>query len=182
MNILLVNIAHPAIGSRLAGEHLPPLGLLAVGGPLLDAGHSVRLIDGDHDNTPVYALADEIAAARPDALLLGHSGSTPAQPILDELTRLVRPRCPETSIVLGGVFPTFHWADILRSQPQYDYIVRGEGEAVTLALISALAWYSRIGRRVWFWELWQFFLVLRRPKGPLTVREFWERGAQREER
>lgn len=101
--------------------------------------NSVRLIDGDHDNTPVYALADEIAAARPDALLLGHSGSTPAQPILDELTRLVRPRCPETSIVLGGVFPTFHWADILRSQPQYDYIVRGEGEAVTLALITALA-------------------------------------------
>ncbi len=139
MNILLVNIAHPAIGSRLAGEHLPPLGLLAVGGPLLDAGHSVRLIDGDHDNTPVSALADEIAAARPDALLPGHSGSTPAQPILDELTRLVRPRCPETSIVLGGVFPTFHWADILRSQPQYDYIVRGEGEAVTLALITALA-------------------------------------------
>lgn len=45
-----------------------------------------------------------------------------------------------------------------------------------------MAWYSRIGRRVWFWELWQFFLVLRRPKGPLTVREFWERGAQREER
>ena len=91
MNILLVNIAHPAIGSRLAGEHLPPLGLLAVGGPLLDAGHSVRLIDGDHDNTPVYALADEIAAARPDALLPGHSGSTPAQPIPGSYTHLTLP-------------------------------------------------------------------------------------------
>ena len=49
-------------------------------------------------------------------------------------------------------------------------------------LRAVMAWYSRIGRRVWFWELWQFFLVLRRPKDPLTVREFWERGAQREER
>jgi len=31
MRILLVNIPHPSIGSRIPRDHLPPLGLLAVG-------------------------------------------------------------------------------------------------------------------------------------------------------
>ena len=34
MKILLINPPHPAIGSRIPREHLPPLGLLALGGPL----------------------------------------------------------------------------------------------------------------------------------------------------
>ena len=32
--ILLINIAHPAIGSRIPKDHLPPLGLLCIGEPL----------------------------------------------------------------------------------------------------------------------------------------------------
>ena len=52
MRILLINAPHPAIGSRIPRDHLPPLGLLAIGGPLIDAGHEVRLIDGDRDATP----------------------------------------------------------------------------------------------------------------------------------
>ena len=138
MKALLANVAHPAIGSRLAGEHLPPLGLLAVGGPLIDAGHEVRLLDGDLHNTQVPALAEQIRAEAPDALLLGHSGSTSAQPVLDELSRLVRAACPEMKIILGGVHPTFHWREILARQPQYDVIVRGEGEETTPKLLHAL--------------------------------------------
>ncbi len=41
MRILLINVPHSAIGSRLAGEHLPPLGLLSIGGVLIDQGHKV---------------------------------------------------------------------------------------------------------------------------------------------
>ncbi len=47
MRILLINPPHPSIGSRIPREHLPPLGLLAVGGPLLDAGHEVQLLNGE---------------------------------------------------------------------------------------------------------------------------------------
>jgi hypothetical protein len=32
MRILLVNVPHPAIGSRIPDDHLPPLGLLAMAG------------------------------------------------------------------------------------------------------------------------------------------------------
>ena len=45
--ILLINVPHPSIGSRIPKDHLPPLGLLCIGGPLMDAGHDVTLLDAD---------------------------------------------------------------------------------------------------------------------------------------
>ena len=45
--ILLLNPPHTAIGSRVPDDHLPPLGLLSIGGPLLDAGFAVELLDAD---------------------------------------------------------------------------------------------------------------------------------------
>jgi hypothetical protein len=47
MRILLINVPHPAIGSRIPREQLPPYGLLCVGGPLIDDGHDVSLLDGE---------------------------------------------------------------------------------------------------------------------------------------
>ena len=47
MRILLLNVPHPSIGSRIPDDHLPPLGLLSIGGPLIDDGHEVRLLDAD---------------------------------------------------------------------------------------------------------------------------------------
>ena len=45
MRVLLINPPHPAVSSRCHEGQMPPLGLLAVGGPLIDAGHTVKLID-----------------------------------------------------------------------------------------------------------------------------------------
>ena len=53
MRILLINVPHPSIGSRIPDDHLPPLGLLAIGGPLLDDGHDVHLIDGEFGPMPI---------------------------------------------------------------------------------------------------------------------------------
>ena len=46
--ILLVKPPHTAIGSRIPREQLPPLGLLSVGGPLIDAGYDVAKWDYKH--------------------------------------------------------------------------------------------------------------------------------------
>ena len=35
---------------------------------------------------------------------------------------------PQVWIVYGGIFPTYHWREILDAEPQIDVIVRGEGE------------------------------------------------------
>ncbi len=44
MRILLFHPTHDSIGSRIPRENLPPLGLLSIGGPLIDAGHRVQLL------------------------------------------------------------------------------------------------------------------------------------------
>ena len=77
MRILLLNPPHTAIGSRIPREHLPPLGLLSVGGPLLDAGFAVELLDAEFGPMPIAAIVDEIVRRAPDLLLVGHSARPP---------------------------------------------------------------------------------------------------------
>ncbi|TFW27271.1 magnesium-protoporphyrin IX monomethyl ester anaerobic oxidative cyclase [Duganella callida] len=136
--ILLVNPPHTAIGSRIPKEQLPPLGLLSVGGPLIDAGFEVSLLDAEFGPMTVAAVIDRIAAHAPDVLMLGHSGSTSAHDTIMRIAEGVKLACPGLPIVYGGVYPTYHWEDILRGYPQIDYIVRGEGERTTTELM--LAW------------------------------------------
>lgn len=138
MNILLINPPHPSIGSRIPREHLPPLGLLAVGGPLIDSGHQVQLLDAEFGPVSTEEIVERAAALAPDAALLGHSGSTSGHPVVAAITRAIRKALPQTWIVYGGVFPTYHWQETLVQEPQIDIIVRGEGEETCLHVIHAL--------------------------------------------
>jgi anaerobic magnesium-protoporphyrin IX monomethyl ester cyclase len=138
VRLLLINPPHPSIGSRIPREQLPPLGLLSVGGPLIDDGHEVTLLDAEFGPMPFDEIVRRATALRPEVILLGHSGSTSGHPIVAELTRLLRAALPRASIVYGGVFPTYHWREILAAEPQIDVIVRGEGEATTPKLVRAL--------------------------------------------
>lgn len=138
MRILLINPPHPSIGSRIPHEHLPPLGLLAVGGPLIDAGHTVQLLDAEFGPMSTGDIVQRAAVFAPQAVLIGHSGSTSGHPRVAEITRAIRAVLPKTWIVYGGVFPTYHWREILAEEPQIDLIVRGEGEETTSRVIHAL--------------------------------------------
>src|SRR5215470_5118296 len=138
MRILLINPPHPSIGSRIPREQLPPLGLLSVGGPLIDSGHRVELLDAEFGPMRLGEIVRQAVAYRPDAILLGHSGSTSGHPIVVELTRALRAAMAEPWIIYGGVFPTYHWREILAQEPQIDFIVRGEGEETTQRLIRVL--------------------------------------------
>ena len=138
MRVLLLNVPHPSIGSSIA-DHLPPLGLLAVGGPLLDDGHEVRLIDGELAPRSEERLLEEAVAFSPDAILFGHCGSTTAHPIIAAMSRRLRSRLPHTVLVYGGIYPTYHWREILTEEPQFDVIVRGEGEETCRRVLACLA-------------------------------------------
>src|ERR1035438_6117138 len=139
MRILLLNPPHPAIGSRIPQEHLPPLGLLALGGPLLDAGHRVGLLDAEFGPMTVDQIVWEIRTLAPDAVLLGHSGSTSGHPTAARIAEAVRAVLPQVWIVYGGVYPTYHWPEIMEQEPAIDFIVRGEGEEMVVRLVTALA-------------------------------------------
>jgi anaerobic magnesium-protoporphyrin IX monomethyl ester cyclase len=138
MNIVLINPPHTAIGSRVPDDHLPPLGLLALGGPLLDARHRVRLVDAEIGPMPLVTLVCDALRDHPDCILIGHSGSTSAHPTALAIARMIKDIEPATLVIYGGVFPTYHWRDILAATDAFDFIVRGEGEATIVALIEAL--------------------------------------------
>jgi anaerobic magnesium-protoporphyrin IX monomethyl ester cyclase len=138
MKILLINPPHPSIGSRIPREHLPPLGLLSLGGPLIDAGHETRLIDAEFGPMGLEEILLDVLRYAPEAVLLGHSGSTSAHPMATRIARAVRAALPQAWIIYGGVFPTYHWLDVLEDQPAFDVIVRGEGEETIVRLITAL--------------------------------------------
>lgn len=138
MRILLINPPHTAIGSRIPKEHLPPLGLLAIGGPLIDAGHAVSLLDAEIGPMRPDQIVQHVRAHHPDAILIGHSGSTSAHPTIRELTRCFREELPQAWIVYGGVFPTYHYREVLEEEPQIDIVVRGEGEATVNSVMQSL--------------------------------------------
>ncbi|MEZ5776168.1 MAG: magnesium-protoporphyrin IX monomethyl ester anaerobic oxidative cyclase [Hyphomicrobiaceae bacterium] len=138
MKVLIVNPPHPSIGSRMPGEMLPPLGLLSVGGPLIDDGHEVALIDADVCDMALDALVLDVARREVDVLLIGHNGSTSAHPVVAQLIPMLRRVQPEATIVYGGVFPTYHWREVLAELPGIDVIVRGEGEETARRLMAAI--------------------------------------------
>lgn len=138
MRLLILNPPHPAIGSRIPNEHLPPLGLLAIGGPLIDAGHKVKLLDAEFGPMRLNRILREVAGYRPDALLVGHSGSTSAHPTVCEITRDLRALLPECWFIYGGVFPTYAWREILATERQIDVVVLGEAEETAPKLVAAL--------------------------------------------
>src|SRR5262245_12391848 len=117
MRLLLINPPHPSIGSRIPREQLPPLGLLSVGGPLIDDGHDVELLDAEFGPMPLAEIVQRAASKSPHMILIGHSGSTSGHPIVAELTRLLKATLPHVLIIYGGVFPTYHWREILEAEP-----------------------------------------------------------------
>lgn len=139
MKITLINPPHTAIGSRIPKEHLPPLGLLSIGGPLIDAGFTVRLIDAEFGPMPLVEIVRQVQLLHTNVAMIGHSGSSTAHPTVVELSRLLKLAIPEITIVYGGVHPTYHWDEILRECPDIDIVVRGEGEETALQLMHALA-------------------------------------------
>mgnify|MGYP003600067832 CR=1 FL=1 len=139
MKILLINPPHLSIGSRMPNDHLPPLGLLSIGGPLLDEGHEVKLLDADYSFMKHSKIVSEVVLFNPDLVLMGHSGSTSAQPIINELSVLIKEKVSHVKIIIGGVFPTYHWKEILEENPLIDYIVCGEGEKIIVNLVNALS-------------------------------------------
>ncbi|WP_026146753.1 magnesium-protoporphyrin IX monomethyl ester anaerobic oxidative cyclase [Methylomonas sp. MK1] len=139
MKITLLNPPHTAIGSRIPREHLPPLGLLSVGGPLLDNGFSVSLIDAEFGPMTLYESVQGVRDVLPDVVMIGHSGSSSAHSTVVELCQAIKQSLVNIVIAYGGVHPTYHWDEVLRECPEIDIIVRGEGERTTLLLMQALA-------------------------------------------
>jgi anaerobic magnesium-protoporphyrin IX monomethyl ester cyclase len=138
MKIILVNPPHTAIGSRIPREHLPPLGLLLIGGSLLDDGHEVSLIDADLKFLSIQEIVTEAQARAPQIVMIGHSGSSSVHETILKICKEIKKVIPQVTIVYGGVYPTYHWDEVMQESSNIDVIVRGEGEKTAQLLIRAI--------------------------------------------
>ena len=139
MRILLINPPYHAVTSRYGVGEQMPLGLLSIGGPLVDAGHHVALLDAEARHMTLAAVVADAVRWAPDVIMTGHAGSTPAHPTIAALARRLKAGLATTPIVYGGVYPSYHGAEILAAEPAFDLVVRGEGEVTAVRVAAALA-------------------------------------------
>ncbi len=86
MRILMVNPPYHSLTSLYGVGAQTPLGLLWIGGALIDAGHEVSLLDAEARRLSVSDVVEHAAAILPDVIMTGHAGSTPAHPSIVALS------------------------------------------------------------------------------------------------
>lgn len=139
LNIVLLTPRRRFIANRWGLGYQIPLGLVFLGGPLLDAGHKVQLLDNDVLGWNDERLVRELAHDPPDCIFLGHTGSTAAHAVALRTAQALKSRFPQVVIVYGGVYPSYAAQSVLTNHLAIDMIVRGEGEATAVELAQALA-------------------------------------------
>jgi anaerobic magnesium-protoporphyrin IX monomethyl ester cyclase len=138
MDIVLLTPARRFIANRYGLGYQLPLGLVLIGGPLIDAGHRVRLIDNDALGWSDARLISHLSSAPPDCIMIGHASPTAAHPVAMRTARSLKDAFPEAVIVYGGVYPSYTAKTVLSENRILDVIVHGEGEATVVDLVAAL--------------------------------------------
>lgn len=139
MQILLINAPLQSIVCDQGVGHQLPLGLLMIGGPLLDRGHTVRLLDAACYHLSDTEIVRTVEAFATDLVMIAHVGSTSAHPCCLRVLQAIKSLHPGIVTVYGGVHPTYHDRAILMQHPEVDMIVRGEGEQTVASLVDRLA-------------------------------------------
>ena len=137
MRVLMIQPNYHAGGAEIAGNW-PPGWVAYIGGALRAAGiTNLRFVDAMTDHIDDERLEAIIRQNRPDVVL-----ATAITPMIYQAQRtleLARRAAPGCRTVLGGIHPTFMYAQVLSEAPWIDYIVRGEGERIVVPLLQAIA-------------------------------------------
>lgn len=121
MNVMLLNPGPEYLGKA------PPLGLAYIGSMLETHGVKVRIVD--------VATGERLEIA--DFGIIGiHCHSSAHFPSVLKIATNVKRMIPDVQVVIGGIFPTFYYRQILKYNC-IDIVVLGEGEHAMLELASA---------------------------------------------
>ena len=137
MRILMIQPNYHSGGAEIAGNW-PSSWVPYVGGALKTAGfNEVRFIDAMCDYIDDVALAVQIKQYDPDVVLC--TAITPMIYQSQTTLKIVKTVCPQAKTIMGGVHPTYMYREVLNEAPWVDYIIRGEGEEITVNLLRAIA-------------------------------------------
>lgn len=135
LKVLLVTSPYHSGVVEAAGVWLP-LSFVYVGGAARAAGAEVRV----YDAMSLFASHDDIRKViedfRPD--VVGTSAITATEPDARLICETAKRWNPAVKTVVGNVHATFCWDQILRDDPNVDFVVRGEGERTMMELVRAI--------------------------------------------
>lgn len=95
MNIILLTPSRRFIANRVGLGYQIPLGLVFIGGPLIDAGHQVQLIDNDVLGWNDEQLVATLKCQQPDCIMIGHSSSTASHTSAMRTAKILRKAFPK---------------------------------------------------------------------------------------
>ena len=145
MRIVMIQPNYHAGGAEIAGNW-PPGWVAYVGGALRGAGFTqIRFIDAMTNHISDERLRAMIAAEQPDLVLA--TAITPMIYQAQKTLQIAKEAAPDAKTILGGIHPTFMYAQVLGEAPWIDYIVRGEGEEIAVELVRAIADGTDLERR-----------------------------------
>jgi len=134
--VLLVTAPYHSGVVEAAGVWLP-LALVYVAGAAREAGADVRVYDAMSLFTTHEDIAKVIEEWRPD--VVGTTAITATEPDCRVICETAKRLNPAIRTVVGNVHATFCWDQLLRDDPNVDFVVRGEGELTVADLVRALA-------------------------------------------
>jgi anaerobic magnesium-protoporphyrin IX monomethyl ester cyclase len=137
MRILLIQPNYHSGGAEIAGNW-PSSWVPYVGGALKKAGFTdIEFIDAMTKYIEDDQLAEILRDRQPDVVLA--TAITPMIYKSQSTLKLVKQICPNAKAIMGGVHPTYMYREVFSEAPWIDYIIRGEGEEITVNLLQAIA-------------------------------------------
>ncbi|VXD19242.1 magnesium-protoporphyrin IX monomethyl ester anaerobic oxidative cyclase [Planktothrix paucivesiculata] len=136
MRIMLIQPNYHSGGAEIAGNW-PPSWVPYVGGALKTAGFTdIEFVDAMTNFIEDEELAKIIQDRQPDIVLA--TAITPMIYKSQNTLKIVKQICPNAKAIMGGVHPTYMYREVLSEAPWVDYIIRGEGEEITVNLLRAI--------------------------------------------
>jgi len=149
VRVLLVTSPYHSGVVESAGVWLP-LSFVYVAGAARAAGAEVRIYDAMSLFASHEDVAKVIAEFRPD--IVGTTAITATEPDARVICETAKRWNPAVRTVVGNVHATYCWEQILRDDPNVDFVVRGEGEHTMEELVRAVAageGFERIAGLAW---------------------------------
>lgn len=131
MSLKKITLFYPLINET---PFYPPLGLLTICRPFLEAGYQIKIIDANVEGNFQKKLLVEVSNSicLGVSLILGNQVKSGFA-----ISCLVKKHFPNLPIIWGGWFPTLMYEQILQNK-NVDFIIRGQGEEAFPKLVKCL--------------------------------------------
>ena len=133
MDIVLIIPPFGNQDARKGFDMTRPIGIFCLASALNDAGHKVRIKDFEKDGEGIEHI--ELFLKRNRAPVYGVTATTATRFGAIEAARAIKRLYPDSKVIAGGPHFSTCAEDSLRTIPEIDIVVRGEGDYILVELL-----------------------------------------------